>query len=244
MIVLNAVVACQLRHFKKEVDELIGRGIKKDEALFQVLKKLIVDSKPIRFNGNGYSREWVEEAERRGLSNVNNVPEALSAWSRPESVRLFTDLDILSERELHGRVEVELEKFTKKIQIESRVLGDLAINHIVPVSVKYMTVLLENVSYLKEVFEAEEYEELSAGRKSLIREISLHNSTIKMLVSEMTEARKNANVIEDSVEKAKAYSFKVLPFLDQIRYHIDKLEMVIDNEIWPLPKYRELLFVR
>jgi len=244
MIVLNAVVACQLRHFKKEVDELIGRGIKKDEALFQVLKKLIVDSKPIRFNGNGYSREWVEEAERRGLSNVNNVPEALSAWLRPESVRLFTDLDILSERELHGRVEVELEKFTKKIQIESRVLGDLAINHIVPVSVKYMTVLLENVSYLKEVFEAEEYEELSAGRKSLIREISLHNSTIKMLVSEMTEARKNANVIEDSVEKAKAYSFKVLPFLDQIRYHIDKLEMVIDNEIWPLPKYRELLFVR
>ena len=244
MIVLNAVVACQLRHFKKEVDELIEHGIKKDEALFQVLKKLIVDSKPIRFNGNGYSREWVEEAERRGLSNVNNVPEALSAWSRPESVRLFTDLDILSERELHGRVEVELEKFTKKIQIESRVLGDLAINHIVPVSVKYMTVLLENVSYLKEVFEAEEYEELSAGRKSLIREISLHNSTIKMLVSEMTEARKNANVIEDSVEKAKAYSFKVLPFLDQIRYHIDKLEMVIDNEIWPLPKYRELLFVR
>lgn len=244
LIILNAVVASQLRKFREETDALIASGVKKDEAIFQVLKKLIIASKPIRFNGNGYSPEWVEEAARRGLSNVNNVPEALSAWLRPEHVKMLSELDILSERELHGRVEVEYEKFTKKVQIESRVLGDLAINHIVPISVKYMTLLLENVKYLKDVFDNNEYEELSAGRKALIREISHHNSTIKTLVSEMTEARKNANVMEDSVEKAREYNHNVLPYMERIRYHIDKLELVIDNEIWPLPKYRELLFVR
>ncbi len=244
LIVLNGVVASQLVKFKTEVDALIEAGVKKDEAIFQILKKLIIASKPIRFNGNGYSSEWVEEAARRGLSNVNNVPEALSAWLRPENVKTLTELEILSERELHGRVEVEYEKFTKKVQIESRVLGDLAINHIVPVSVKYMTLLLENVKYLKDVFTNGEYEELSSGRIALIKEISFHNSTIKLLVNEMTEARKSANVIEDSVEKAKAYDSTVLPYMDKIRYHIDKLELVVDNELWPLPKYRELLFVR
>lgn len=244
LIILNAVVASQLNTFRSEVDALVEKGVKKDEALFQVLKRLIIESKPIRFNGNGYSQEWVEEAARRGLTNVSNVPEALSAFMRPGHVQLLKELDILSERELHGRVEVEYEKFTKKVQIESRVLGDLAINHIVPVSVKYMTLLLKNVKYLKEVFSAEEYEQLSAGRKQLIREISHHNSTIKALVHEMTEARKKANVIEDAVEKAEAYDQAVLPFLERIRYHIDKLELVVDNEMWPLPKYRELLFVR
>lgn len=244
LIILNAVVASQLNTFRSEVDALVEKGVKKDEALFQVLKRLIIESKPIRFNGNGYSQEWVEEAARRGLTNVSNVPEALSAFLRPGHVQLLKELDILSERELHGRVEVEYEKFTKKVQIESRVLGDLAINHIVPVSVKYMTLLLKNVKYLKEVFSAEEYEQLSAGRKQLIREISHHNSTIKALVHEMTEARKKANVIEDAVEKAEAYDQAVLPFLERIRYHIDKLELVVDNEMWPLPKYRELLFVR
>ena len=244
LIILNAVVASQLNTFRSEVDTLVEKGVKKDEALFQVLKRLIIESKPIRFNGNGYSQEWVEEAARRGLTNVSNVPEALSAFLRPSHVKLLNELDILSERELHGRVEVEYEKFTKKVQIESRVLGDLAINHIVPVSVKYMTLLLKNVKYMREVFSAEEYEQLSAGRKQLIREINHHNSTIKALVHEMTEARKVANVIEDAVEKAQAYDKSVLPFLERIRYHIDKLELVIDNEMWPLPKYRELLFVR
>ncbi len=244
LIILNAVVASQLNTFRTEVDALVEKGVKKDEALFQVLKRLIIESKPIRFNGNGYSQEWVEEAARRGLTNVSNVPEALSAFLRPGHVQLLKELDILSERELHGRVEVEYEKFTKKVQIESRVLGDLAINHIVPVSVKYMNLLLKNVKYMREVFSAEEYEQLSAGRKQLIREINHHNSTIKALVHEMTEARKMANVIEDTVEKAKAYDQTVLPFLDSIRYHIDKLELVVDNEMWPLPKYRELLFVR
>ncbi len=244
LIILNAVVASQLCKFKTEVDALIEKGTKKDEAIFQVLKQLIIESKPIRFNGNGYSQEWIEEAARRGLSNINNVPEALSAYLRPEYIKMLKKLDIFSERELHGRVEVEYEKFIKKVQIESRVLGDLAINHIVPVSVKYMTLLLENVKLLKEVFPEKEYEELASGRKQLIREISIHNSSIKSLVNEMIEARKNANAIEDTVEKAKAYDETVLPYLTTIRNHIDKLEMVIDNEMWPLPKYRELLFAR
>lgn len=244
LIILNAVVANQLNKFRAEVDTLIEGGTRKDEALFQVLKRLIIESKPIRFNGNGYSQEWVEEAARRGLTNVSNVPEALSAFLRPGYMKMLEELEILNERELHGRVEVEYEKFTKKVQIESRVLGDLAINHIVPVSVKYMTVLLQNVKYLKEVFSTEEYEELSAGRKQLIREISTHNSTIKALVYDMTEERKKANVIEDAMEKARAYDQNVLPYMEKIRYHIDKLELVVDNEMWPLPKYRELLFVR
>jgi glutamine synthetase len=233
-----------LNKFKTEVDQLVGNGLKKDEAIFQVLKSLIIDSKPIRFNGNGYSEEWVKEAAQRGLSNVSNVPEALSAYTRPEYVDLLDKLDVLTPRELEGRVEVEYEKFVKKVQIESRVLGDMAINHIVPVAIRYMTMLLENVKYLKEVFSENEFEEMASGRKMLIKEISSHISTIKNMVNDMTEARKTANTIEHSVEKAEAYDTTVLPFLSQIRYHIDKLELIVDNEMWPLPKYRELLFIR
>jgi glutamine synthetase len=244
LLILNSVVANQLNLFKAEVDMLIEKGTKKDEAIFHVLKRLIVESRPIIFNGNGYSEEWLKEAARRGLSNVNNVPEALSAFSRPEYVKLLNKLDVLSHRELEGRVEVEYEKFVKKVQIESRVLGDMAINHIVPVSIKYMTMLLENVKYLKDVFPENEFEEMASGRKALIREISGHISTIKSMVNEMTEARKEANDIEDSIKRAKAYDTKVLPFLSKIRYHIDKLELIVDNEMWPLPKYRELLFIR
>jgi glutamine synthetase len=244
LIILNAVVANQLNKFKTEVDQLVGNGLKKDEAIFQVLKSLIIDSKPIRFNGNGYSEEWVKEAAQRGLSNVSNVPEALSAYTRPEYVDLLDKLDVLTPRELEGRVEVEYEKFVKKVQIESRVLGDMAINHIVPVAIRYMTMLLENVKYLKEVFSENEFEEMASGRKMLIKEISSHISTIKNMVNDMTEARKTANTIEHSVEKAEVYDTTVLPFLSQIRYHIDKLELIVDNEMWPLPKYRELLFIR
>lgn len=244
LIVLNSVVASQLIKFKKEVDALVESGIKRDEALFQVLKRLIVESKPIRFNGNGYSDEWVKEAARRGLTNIKNVPEALSAYLRPETFRLFEELEVLDHRELHGRVEVEYEKFIKKVQIESRVLGDLAINHIVPVAIKYQTMLLKNVSLMRDIFSNSEFEDMSKGRIELIKEIGLRISTIKSMVYEMTEARKKANVIESSAEKAEAYDKSVFPFLDQIRYHIDKLELVVDNEEWPLPKYRELLFVR
>ena len=244
LIVLNTVVANQLIKFRNEVDKLIEEGTKKDEAMFFVLKRLIVETKPVRFNGNGYSEEWVEEAAKRGLTNIKRVPEALSAYMRPGVEKMFEELDVFSKKELHGRVEVEYEKFIKKIQIESRVLGDLAINHIVPVAVKYQTMLLENVKYMKEIFSNSEFEEMAGGRINLIREIGHHISTIKAKVYDMTEARKKANVLEDTIEKAIAYDETVFPYLAEIRYHIDKLELVVDNELWPLPKYRELLFVR
>jgi glutamine synthetase len=244
MIVLNTVVANQLIKFKSSVDSLIEKGVKKDEAIFQVLKKLIIETKPIRFNGNNYSQEWVKEAAKRKLSNVNNVPEALSAYMRPETKKMFKALEIFNDAELDGRVEVEYEKFIMKVQIEARVLGDLAINHIVPTAVQYQTMLLENVRNLKEVFSGEEYEQLASARKELIKEIGGHISNIKSKVKEMVEARKKANVVDNIVVKSKLYNSSVLPFLEDIRSDIDKLELIVDNELWPLPKYRELLFVR
>ena len=179
--------------------------VKKDEAIFQVLKELIIESKPIRFNGDGYSEDWVKEAAKRGLTNITSVPESLSAYLRPENKALFAKLGVLNESELNGRVEVEYEKFVMKIQIEARVLGDIAINHIVPTAVEYQTMLLENVKNLKEVFSTEEFEELAEARIELIKEIGIHISAIKAKRKEMIEARKKANVIEDIVEKAYAY---------------------------------------
>ncbi len=244
LIVLNTAVANQLNNFREDVDKLIEKGVKKDEAIFQKLKELIINTKPIRFNGDGYSADWVKEAQKRGLTNVTNVPEALSAYLRPESKELFKKMGVLNDSELEGRVEVEYEKFIMKIQIEARVLGDIAINHIVPTAVEYQTILLENVKNLKEVFTPEEFAELASGRIELIKEISEYISAIKRKRKEMIEARKKANVIEDIVEKAKVYDETVRPFLDDIRENIDKLELIVDNEKWPLPKYRELLFVR
>lgn len=244
LIVLNSVVANQLNKFKADVDKLIEKDVKKDEAIFQELKKLIIKSRPILFNGNGYSDEWVEEAKKRGLTNVKKVPEALSAYLRPECFKMFGELDVFNESELLGRVEVEYEKFIKKIQIESRVLGDLAINHIVPACVRYQSLLAENVRNLKEIFSENEFKELTSIRIGLIKDIGKHISTVQSMVHDMTEARKKANAIEDTVEKAEAYDSEVFPFLDKIRYHIDKLELIVDNELWPLPKYRELFFVR
>jgi glutamine synthetase len=244
MIALNTAVADQLAKFKIEVDALVEGGVKKDEAIFQVLKKLIIESKPIRFDGNGYSEEWKIEAARRGLTNITSVPTALEALHDKRVVEMYGKAGVLSPREIEGRIEVELEKYTKKIQIESRVLGDLAINHIVPTAVQYQSMLLENVKNLKIVFSDEEYKSLAEGRLELIREIGGHVSSIKAKVKEMIEARKVANIIETEKEKAYAYEKSVRPYLDDIRYHIDKLELIVDNELWPLPKYRELLFVK
>ena len=244
LIVLNTLVANQLQKFKAEVDKHIDKGVKKDEAIFQALKELIISSKPIRFNGDGYSEDWIKEAEKRGLANVSNVPESLEAYLRPETKQLFEKMGVLNESEIRGRTEVEYEKFVMKVQIESRVLGDLAINHIVPTAVQYQTILLENVKSQKEVFSAEEFAELASGRLDLIKEIGGHISALKILRKEMIEARKQANKIEDIMERARSYDKKVKPFLDEIRDHIDRLELVVDNEKWPLPKYRELLFVR
>lgn len=245
MIVLNTVMANQLRAFKTEVDELIEKGVKKDEAIFQVNKRYISESKNIRFDGNGYSEEWVKEAKRRGLTNVSSVPEALQAYLSSKAKKIFADNGVFSELELEARTEVELEKFTKKIQIEARVLGDLAINHIVPTAIQYMNILIENVQGLKDIFDGEtDYHELAADRLDLIRKISDHILNIKNKTHEMVEARKVANKVEDMNEKTLMYENEVKPYLEEIRYHIDKLELIVDNAIWPLPKYRELLFAR
>jgi glutamine synthetase len=244
MIALNSVVAAQLIEFKKEVDQLIDKGIKKDEAIYQILKHYIAGCKPIRFDGNNYSEEWVEEAKRRGLTNIKSVPEALESYLTDKSRKVFESLGIFTDVELEARVEVEYEKLTKKLQIEARILGDLAINHIVPIAIAYQTTLIENVKGLKEIFSAEEYEVLAGARLKLIRKISEHISAIKSLVNEMIEARKVANKIEHAKDKAYAYESTVKPYLDIIRNHIDKLELVVDNELWPLPKYREMLFNR
>lgn len=244
MIALNSVVAAQLIQFKKDVDKLIESNVKKDEAIFQVLKKYIIECKAVRFDGNGYSAEWAIEAERRGLSNIKSVPLALEAYLNKSSRKVFETLGIFNEKELEARVEVEYEKYIKKIQIEARVLGDLAINHIVPTAISYQTTLIENVKGLKEIFDEADFNELAGARKDLIKEISNHISNIKSKTKEMVEARKVANVIEHASEKALAYEQNVKPYFEEIRYHIDKLELVVDNELWPLPKYRELLFTR
>ncbi len=244
MIVLNAAVAYQLTQFKKEVDLIIKNGRTKDEALFQVLKKYILESERVLFEGDNYSKEWHSEAKKRGLCNLASVPESISLYLTKESREMLVGSKVFTDKELESRVEVEYEKFTKKVQIEARVLGDLAMNHIVPIGIQYMTSLIENVKGLKLVFNDTEYERLAGARKELIVSISDHISSIKRLVNDMIEERRKANVIEDSYKKAIAYEKKVKPYLDEIRSHIDKLELIVDNEIWPLPKYRELLFTR
>ena len=244
MIVLNAAVTRQLKSFSGEVNALIDKGIKRDEAIFQVIKNCINDSKKIRFEGDGYSAEWHREAARRGLSSEPSVPKTLKAYVSSASRETLVGTGTLTQRELESRVDVELEKFTKKLQIEARVLGDLAINHIVPTAVNYMTSLVENVRGLREIFDDNEFMRLAGARKELIVSISDHISMIKKLVNDMIEQRKKANVIDDPYKKALAYEAKVKPYLEEIRIHIDKLELVVDNELWPLPKYRELLFTR
>lgn len=244
MIVLNAAVAHQLKIFKKDVDAIIKKGRNKDEAIFQVLKKYILESDRVLFEGDGYSAEWHKEAEKRGLTGSQSVPESLKLYLSPKAREILVGNGVFSDKELESRVEVEYEKFTKKIQIEARVLGDLAINHIVPTAINYMTSLLENVQRLKEVFDAVEFERLAGARKEMIITISDHITSIKRMVNEMIEERKKANKIEDSFRKALAYENKIKPYLSDIRYHIDKLELIVDNEIWPLPKYREMLFTR
>ena len=244
MIAINAAMANQLNEFKVAVDRLIEEGIGKDEAIFRVLKDTIIASEPIRFEGDGYSEQWKQEAAHRGLTNICHVPEALMHYVDTQSKAVLIGEHIFNETELTSRLEVELEKYTMKVQIESRVLGDLAINHIVPTAVIYQNRLLENLRGLRETFSPEEYDELSADRKELIREISHRVTAIKKLVRDMIEARKVANHMPHYKDRAFAYEETVRPYLTAIRDHIDHLEMEIDDEIWPLPKYRELLFTK
>ncbi len=244
MIVLNAAVAYQLRKFKKEVDLIIRKGRNKDEAIFLVLKKYINESERVLFEGDNYSESWQKEAQKRGLSNLKSVPESISLFLSEESKDVLIGSGIFTDKELEGRLEVEYEKFTKKVQIEARVLGDLAINHIIPTAIRYMTSLIENVKGLNDVFDDLEFERLAEARKEMIVSISDHITMIKRLVDEMVEERKKANVIQNSYKKSLTYEKNVKPYLDEIRTHIDKLELIVDDEIWPLPKYRELLFTR
>jgi len=244
MIALNSAVAFQLRKFKKAVAQLINKGRGKDEAIFQVLKKSILESEDVRFEGDNYSEEWMKEAKKRGLCVIESVPESISRYLTPKSKEVLVGGGVFTEKELISRVEVEYDKFTKKVQIESRVLADLAINHIVPTGIKYMSSLIENVKGLKEIFPEDEYLKLSEPGREAVHIISDHILSIKKQVFDMVEERKKANIIEDSYKKALAYEKQVKPYLDSIRYHIDKLELIVDDEIWPLPKYRELLFTR
>jgi glutamine synthetase len=244
MTSLNAAVADQLVEFKAEVDAKIAGGSTKEKAIFDVIKSYIKASKAIRFDGNGYSEEWKAEAAKRGLDCETSVPKIIEAYTSKSSIELFKSTGVLTEVELHARNEVKWETYVKKIQIEARVLGDLAINHIIPVATRYQSLLLDNVYKTKAVFSVEKADKICAMDLSLIEEIAEHTSIIKKNVEDMVVARKVANVIEHEKDKANAYHDNVLPYFDVIRYHIDKLELIVDDEMWTLPKYRELLFIR
>ena len=244
MTVLNAIVAKQLMDFKDEVDVLIEKkDMKKDDAIFNVLREYIKKSKAILFEGNGYSEEWEKQAKKRGLSNNKTTPEALKVKLSKNSLELFGGLGIMNEVEAKARYEIEMEEYVLRIQIESRVLGDIARNHVVPTAVKYQNLLVENVKGLKEIYGAS-FKKVAQEQLNLIENISGHIEAINSNVTAMTNERKLANS-ETSIDKrAELYSSKVKSFLEAIRYHCDKLELLVDDELWPLTKYRELLFVR
>lgn len=244
MIALNSAMAAQLRDFKAAVDAKIAAGESKSKALFEVIKQYIKESKAIRFDGNGYSDEWKAEAAKRGLNCETSVPVIYDAYTTPESVKMFESLGVFSKRELEARNEIKWETYTKKIQIEARVLGDMAINNIIPVATRYQSLLLDNVYKMTQVYGKDEALKLAGTDSDLIREISERIAKIKTLTADLVEARKVANKIEAEREKAVAYHDTVVPFFEKIRYEIDKLEMIVDDEMWTLPKYRELLFIR
>ena len=244
LLVLNSIVAKQLREFKKSVDARIEKGDSKDEAIFKELQVLIKKSKNIRFEGNGYGQEWVEEAAKRGLSNLKDTPRALKVISEKKTIALFKELNIFSEVELHARQEIQYEAYVYKVQIEGRVMGDLAQNHLIPAVVSYQNRLIENVKGMMDVMGEKEAKELCKTQIALIKDISKHLNMLKDLTDKMLQERKAANNIEDMEERALAYCDKVKPYFADIRYHADKLELLVDDELWPLPKMRELLFTR
>ncbi len=253
MIALNSAVAEALVNFKKRVDARVAETAKKFEgtehnatfhAIIDVLREDIKTCKPIRFDGNGYSDEWVQEAAKRGLDVEKSCPKIFERYLDPESIEMFESLGVMTKKELEARNEVKWETYTKKIQIEARVLGDISMNHIIPVATRYQTQLLQNISNMAVVFPIDTADKLSARNKKIIQEIAERTSTIEKGVEDLVEARKKANKIEDEHQKAIAYHDNVEPKLDAIRYQIDKLELIVDDSLWPLPKYRELLFIR
>ena len=244
MIALNTAVAHQLTRFKKDVNALIEKGEPKISAIVEIIRQYIKECKPIRFDGNGYSDEWKAEAAKRGLDCETSCPLIFDNYLKPESIAMFEATGVMTRKELEARNEVKWEMYTKKIQIEARVLGDLAMNHIIPVATEYQSKLIDNVYKMKELFPAEKASRLSSENMKLIEEIAERTIFITEHVEAMVEARKVANKIESEREKAIAYHDTIAPMLEEIRYHIDKLELIVDNQMWTLPKYRELLFIR
>ena len=243
MTVLNTIVAKQLKEFKLEVDALIDdKNLKKDEAIFNILREYIKDAKKVRFEGDGYGAAWEKEAKKRGLSNNKSTPEALKVKITKETIALFKEMNVMNKIELEARYEIDLEEYTKRLQIESRVLGDIARNHIVPTAINYQNTLLENTKNLKEIF-GDDFKNIAKEQIELIMVISNHITQINALTIKMTEERRKANKFE-GLKSAEAYCKKVKPFFEQIRYHCDKLETMVDDNLWPLTKYRELLFTR
>ena len=244
MTVLNTIVAKQLKDFKVEVDTLIETsGLKKDEAIFNVLREYIKATKNILFEGNGYGEAWEKEAKKRGLSNHKTTPEALKARISKKTIALFEEMNVMSKVETEARYEIEVEEYTKRIQIESRVIGDIAGNHVVPTAIRYQNMLIKNVTGLKEIF-GKDFEKHASEQIKLIKLISEHIEAIHSKIDEMIDARKKSNIMEDDEKKAASYCNDVKPFFDDIRYHCDKLELMVDDELWPLTKYREMLFIR
>jgi glutamine synthetase len=244
MIALNTAVAEALTKFKERVDKLIGKGEPKIKAILEVLREDIKTCKPIRFDGNGYSEEWKAEAAKRGLDCETSCPVIFDRYLDKESVDMFESMNVMKRSELEARNEIKWDTYTKKIQIEARVLGDLVMNHIIPVATRYQSCLIDSVHKVRNIFPADKAADISKDNVSLIEQIAAHTSYINEHVTALVEARKVANKIEDERERAVAYHDTVAPMLETIRYHVDKLELIVDDELWPLPKYRELLFVR
>lgn len=244
MFVLNAAVAQQFTRFKELAEAAIESGLTKDEALLKVIRQYIQESKLILFEGNGYGQEWHKEAEARGLKGVSDLPEAFKAFIDSKTKKLMSETQVLSEREIEARYEILNETFIKKLQIEARVLGDLTINHIIPTAIKFQNTLIQNVLGLKEIFGEDEYKIMSEKQLISIKKISGYIESLRADSHAIIQARKAANLIPSYAERAKSYSQNVLPYISKIRITADKLEMVVDDELWPLPKYRELLFWR
>ena len=243
ILALNAAVAEQLNLFRDEVDALIAQGEAKERALFSIIKKYLKECKDIRFDGNGYSAEWQEEAKRRGLDTETSVPLMIDQYLNEKSVKMFSSTGVLNEAELNSRCEVKWENYSMKLQIESRVLGDLVINHVLPAAKRYQTILLQNVLSVKQVFDTLEAEALNQQDILLIKRIENHASAIVAGVELMNKERARANHIDNQRERAITFHNHVVPLMEEIRKHVDDLEMVIDDQLWPLPKYRELLFI-
>ena len=240
--VVNSIVAESLNDFRAAVDELEAAGEERSSAVMTVVRRFISEAKDIMFEGNGYSKEWEQEAERRGLRAVRNVPEAYEVYHEPQTVELFDKLGVLAPNEVEARFGILNETYVKKLQIEARVMGDICLNHVIPAAVKYQNILIENVKGMKDIF-GEDYYELCSSEIETLKKISNYINSVSVDVDALVNARKKANVIEDIAVRAKIYSHEVKGMMDKVRESVDNLEMLIDDEMWPLPKYRELLFI-